>query len=105
MTDTLIALISIFIGLISANLFGRFKRKYSLGFIGNTIIGIFGSIFFIKVFSRLGFGPKEIMQSGETDVVLFAINMLVSALGGILGLYIAKTVKNKIDQKTSEKSE
>ena len=104
MTDTLIAIISIFIGLIGANLLGLFVRRYSLGFIGNTIIGIFGSIFFIKTFGRLGFGPKSIMETGEVNVVLFIINMMVSVLGGALGLFLAKTLKNKIDQIAAEKN-
>lgn len=99
MTDTLIALISIFIGLISANLFGLFNKKHSLGFIGNTIIGIFGSIFFIKAFGRLGFGPQAIMASGETNGMLFLINAIVSSLGGIIGLFLASTLKGIIDRK------
>lgn len=97
MTDTLIALISIFVGLISANLLGYYSKKYSFGLTGNTIIGIFGSIFFIKVFGRLGFGPKAIMQSGTVDVLLFVINMFVSCVGGVAGLYLAKAFKNKMD--------
>lgn len=97
MTDTLIALISIFIGLISANIFGFYSKKRSLGLIGNTISGIFGSILFIKIFGRLGFGPKAIMQTGETNLILFSINMLVSILGGVIGLILANTFKNKMD--------
>ncbi len=103
MTDTLIALISIFMGLIGANLFALVFRKYSMGLIGNTIIGIFGSIFFIKAFGRLGFGPKQIMQSGDVNFLLFSINMAVSILGGITGLFLVKILKTKIDQKSSEK--
>lgn len=98
MTDTLIALISIFVGLISANLLGAFFKKYSLGFTGNTLVGVFGSIFFIKVFARIGFGPKEIMQSGETDILLFIINILVSSIGGIIGLFLAKKFILKMNQ-------
>lgn len=105
MTDTLIALISIFIGLISANVFGFYVRKYSLGLIGNTIAGVFGSILFIKIFGRLGFGPKSIMQTGDVDGFLFAINMVVSILGGIMGLILARTFKNKMDRAPSEENQ
>ncbi|HUH75131.1 MAG TPA: hypothetical protein VLZ75_12095 [Chitinophagales bacterium] len=97
MTDTLIALISIFMGLISANLFGLYSKKNTLGFTGNTIVGIFGSIFFIKTFSRLGFGAKAIMVSGEMDVSLFLINMLVSSIGGIVGLILVKIFIRKMN--------
>jgi len=96
MTDTLISLLSIFIGLISANIFGAFKKKYSFGLTGNTISGIFGSILFIKIFGRLGFGPKAIMASGDTNLLLFSINLLVSILGGILGLILAHAFKSKM---------
>lgn len=103
MTDTLMALISIFIGLISANLFGFYAKKFSLGLIGNTIAGIFGSILFIKIFGRLGFGPKDIMHSGETNLFLFTINSLVSIIGGVIGLILAKTFEKKMDESNSEK--
>ena len=96
MTDTLMALISIFIGLVSANLFVFYVKKYSLGLIGNTIAGIFGSILFIKIFGRLGFGPKEIMQSGKTDLILFTINIIFSILGGVIGVILAKIFEKKM---------
>jgi len=102
MTDSLISLISIFIGLISANIFAFYRRKYTLRFIGNTISGIFGSILFIKIFGRLGFGPKDIMQTGDTNFILFSINLLVSILGGILGLILAYAFKNILNINTEE---
>ncbi|MFB9056095.1 hypothetical protein ACFFU9_05000 [Mariniflexile ostreae] len=99
MTDTLIAIISIFIGILGANLVGFFYKKYSLGFTGNTVAGMFGSIFFIKLFGRLGFGPKSIMLTGEVNGVLFTINVMVSFLGGVLGLYFIKWVVRKLNPK------
>lgn len=97
MTDTLISIISIFIGIIGANLMGIFNKKHSLGIIGNTITGVFGSIFLIKLFGRLGFGPISIMQTGELNAFLFIINTLVSFSGGAIGLIVIKKIKNKID--------
>jgi uncharacterized membrane protein YeaQ/YmgE (transglycosylase-associated protein family) len=98
MTDTLISLISIFAGLAGANIFAFAKRKYSMGFTGNTIAGIFGSIFFIKLFGRLGFGPFAIMETGEMNVLLFSINITVSLLGGAIGLLVTKLVTNKMNK-------
>ncbi|MBU3010949.1 hypothetical protein KO506_06015 [Polaribacter vadi] len=92
MTGTLISLISVFIGILGANLFGFFKKKYSFGFTGNTLIGVFGSILFIKVFGRLGFNPWYIMQNETFNSWLFVINCLVSFLGGVLGLYFLKKI-------------
>lgn len=98
MTDTLIAIISIFIGIFGANLFAVLKKKYHMGFTGNTISGVFGSIFFIKVFGRLGFGPMAIMKTGEVDPLLFTLNILVSFLGGAVGLVAIKLIRNKLNK-------
>ena len=98
MTDTLIAIISIFLGMIGANIFAIIKKKYSFGFIGNTITGIYGSIFFIKMFGRLGFGPMFIMKSGEPNSVLFLINIFVSLFGGAIGLVITKIIVDKMNK-------
>ena len=98
MTDTLIAIISIFLGMIGANIFAAIKKKYSLGFIGNTITGIYGSIFFIKMFGRLGFDPVSIMKTGEVNGVLFLINILVSLFGGAIGLLITKILVDKMNK-------
>lgn len=98
MTGTLISLISIFIGIIAANLFGYVKKKYSFGFTGNTLIGVFESIFLIKSFGRLGFDPWSIMNDGDFDGLLLAINLLVSAIGGVVGLIVIKLIKNKMNK-------
>lgn len=103
MTDTLLALISIVTGLISANIFGFYRKKYALGLIGNTISGIFGSILFIKIFGRLGFGPTAIMKTGNTDYLLLSVNILFSILGGIIGLILAHALKNKIEGNQKKK--
>ncbi|QCE42502.1 hypothetical protein [Psychroserpens sp. NJDZ02] len=98
MTGTLISLISILIGIITANTFGYFNKKYSFGFIGNTLVGVFGSIFFIKSFGRLGFDPWSIMQNQDINIMLFSINCMVSAFGGALGLVIAKWIYKKLNK-------
>ncbi|MBF8150495.1 hypothetical protein ITJ86_11345 [Winogradskyella sp. F6397] len=98
MTGTLISLISILIGIVSSNLFGYFKKNYTFGFKGNTLIGVFGSILFIKLFGRLGFDPWHIMNNGDFDGFRLSINMLVSALGGILGLVFAKMIYKKLNK-------
>ncbi|PCH77495.1 MAG: hypothetical protein COB98_03180 [Flavobacteriaceae bacterium] len=99
MTATLISIISILIGILGANAMGVFYPKYSRGFIGNTILGVFGSAFLIKSIGRLGFGPKAIMFSGTVNLTLFSVNMFVSFLGGglaVLAVYwLRKIIKNK----------
>lgn len=97
MTGTLISLISIFIGIIAANVFGYFNKKYSFGFTGNTLIGVFGSILFIKSFGRLGFDPWSIMEHGKFHNSLFIINFLASISGAILVLVIMKIIYKKMN--------
>ena len=97
MTGTLISLISILIGIIAANLTGYFSKKYSFGRIGNTIVGVFGSILCIKLFGRLGFNPWSIMNDGDFDGFRLAVNLFVSAIGGSIGLVFAKMIYKKFN--------
>jgi hypothetical protein len=101
MTGTLISLISIFIGIIAANLFGYCKKRYSFGLTGNTLIGVFGSIFLIKSFGRLGFDPWAIMSDGVFHWTLFIINCIVSVIGGVIGLIFARKIITKINKKAA----
>ena len=98
MTDTLISLISIFAGIIGANITEFVLKKYSFGFIGNTIAGVFGSIFFIKSVGRLGFDPSSIMQSGNININLFIINSLVSFFGGMIAVILIKKMQSIINR-------
>jgi len=102
MTDTLISLISIMIGIIGANLTGYIFKKYSFGSIGNTIAGVFGSIFLIKSFGRLGFDPILIMKSGNVDVELFTLNALVSFCGGAIAVVLIKMLRDKMTKHVRE---
>lgn len=97
MTHTLISLISIFIGIIGANITGYIFKKHSFGIIGNTIAGVFGSIFLIKSFGRLGFDPKSIMQFGNVNSILFIINSIVSYFGGSLAVILISKLKKKMN--------
>ncbi len=99
MTETIISLLSILIGIIGANLTGIFFKKYSFGFTGNTIAGVFGSIFLIKSVGRLGFDPASIMRSGNPDLGLLSINLIGSFLGGIMAVIIARKLKILMDKK------
>ncbi|GER59367.1 hypothetical protein ULMA_14750 [Patiriisocius marinus] len=98
MTDTLISIISVFIGILGATVLGAAKKKYSFGFTGNTLAGVFGSIFFIKLFERLGFDPVSIMRTGTVNYILFTINMLVSFIGGAIGLVAIKYLEKKMNK-------
>ena len=88
MTETIIALLSIVIGIIATLVLGQIKQKLSFGLIGNCMIGVFGSVLFIKSFGRLGFDPASICANNVTNLPLLFINMAVSALGGIFLLLL-----------------
>lgn len=96
MTETLISLISILVGIIAANTFGFYYKKYSFDVIGNSIAGVFGSIFFIKLFGRLGVNPVTIMQTGEPNWLLLIMNLIVSIIGAIMALILIMKFKNKM---------
>jgi len=98
MTLTVIVLLSIVFSIVGSNTFGYLKPNYDLGFSGNTIAAVFGGVFFIKSFGRLGFNPKSIMASGEVDFVLLAINLIVSVLGGVLAVYLGVRLKHKMNR-------
>ena len=93
MTATLISLISIILGIIGANTAAFAYKKYSFGIIGNTIAGVFGSIFFIKSLGRLGFDPVSILQLGSINIILLAINLIVAFLGGAIAVILIKKLK------------
>lgn len=99
MTATLISLISIFVGILGANTAEFAFKKYSFGIVGNTIAGVFGSIFFIKSFGRLGFDPISIIKSGNIDFKLLALNLIVSLFGGIAAIILAKKIKELMNTK------
>lgn len=103
MTTTLISLISILVGIIGANGTGFFFKKYSFGLTGNTICGVFGSVFLIKSFGRLGLDPKLIMQSGTVNYFLLTSNFLVSSLGGAIALIVIFKFKNIINRNNRHK--
>ena len=98
MTHTVISLISIFIGIIGANFTGYIFKKYSFGITGNTIAGVFGSIFLIKSFGRFGFNPKSIMQFSSINYSLFLIHIIVSFLGGAIAIILISKLKNKMNK-------
>jgi len=102
MTDTLISLISILIGILGANSTSLFFKKYSFGIIGNTIAGVFGSVFFIKSIGRLGFSPQAIMQTGTTNINLFALNAIVSFCGGVLAVFLLSKLATKFNKANNQ---
>ena len=102
MTETIISLISILIGIIGANSTGFIFKKHSFGVIGNTIAGVFGSIFLIKSFGSLGFNPLSIMQNGTVNSSLFIINCIVSLFGGGFALISISKLKSKMNNNNGE---
>ena len=97
MTSTLISLTSILIGIIGGNCIAYIFKKYLFGMIGNTIAGVFGSIFLIKSFGRLGFDPQSIMHLGTVNLNLFIINAVVSFIGGSFAVVLISMLKNKMN--------
>ncbi|MBI9040360.1 hypothetical protein [Lutibacter sp.] len=93
MTATLISLLSVLTGIIGANTTGFIFKKYSFGIVGNTIVGVFGSIFFIKLFGRLGFDPVSIVQLESINFELLFLNLMVAFLGGVVAVILIKKLQ------------
>jgi len=104
MTATLISLISILTGIIGANIAAVIFKKYSFGIVGNTIAGVFGSIFFIKSFGRLGFDPFSIIETGTINYELLIINLIVSLFGGVAAIILAKKIKKIMNTNNKQES-
>lgn len=102
MTQTIIALLSILAGIIGANIFGEVFKKHSFGIIGNTISGVFGSIFFIKSFGKSGFDPNSIMKTDELNIMLFTFNIVISLISGGITVFIANKIKNEMNKNKAQ---
>ena len=96
MTGSLISLLSIAAGILGANIFAQLFEKHSFGLTGNTIVGVFGSILFIKSLGRFGFEANSIIKSSELDIMLLIVNLSISLIGGAVAVFIASKVKNKM---------
>ncbi len=96
MTETLLSLISIAIGILGAYTFAFFYKKYSFGFIGNTIIGVFATVFIIKSFGRIGFNVKAIMAGNSFHLLLFLVNLIISFASGALAVFLLFKLKKKV---------
>jgi uncharacterized membrane protein YeaQ/YmgE (transglycosylase-associated protein family) len=94
MTPSLLALLSIAFGIVGTNIFAIIFKKYSFQFIGNTILGVFGSIFFVKMLGPLGFSINSVVNSQHPNF-LFAVNIIISIFGGIIFLVLLKKITSK----------
>ncbi len=101
MLHSLISLVSIILGIVGANLIGITFKNYSLGLTANSILGVFGSIFFIKTFGRLGCSPHFIVTQGDINLFLWAINTVLSFCGGVIFLLLMSKIKAKINKHKS----
>ena len=52
----------------------------------------------IKSAGRLGFDPVAVMQSGNVNYLLLGLNLIVSFLGGVLAVIVAKRFIKKMDK-------
>jgi len=97
MNESLISLLGIFLGIIGANLITFISNKHSFSFTGNTIIGVFGSVFFTKLIGRFGINPFIIANNNNLKVDLLIIYLSISLIGGFLIVIIIKKILNEIN--------
>lgn len=85
-------------GIIGANLMVQIYPKFTLGLTGNTIIGVFGSVLFIKSLGRIGVDPKIIMADGQVSIHLLILNFVIAILGGGISLAMISLINKKIQK-------
>ncbi|MEP1489681.1 MAG: hypothetical protein ABJK28_14765 [Algibacter sp.] len=102
MIASFISLASIFIGIIGANITGIIFKKYSFGLTGNTIIGVFGSVFLVKLLGRFGLDPKLIIQSEIINYSLLTLNFFFSFLSGAITVFFSFKLKKIITKNNGE---
>lgn len=99
MVASLISLTAILIGIISANITGFIFKKYYFGLTANTIIGVFGSVFFMKFFGRLGLKPDLVVYQENVNYFILIGIFLLAAIGAVIALLFSfkfkRFVKNK----------
>lgn len=88
-------------GIIGSNLMARIYPKFTLGLTGNTIIGVFGSVLFIKSLGRFGIDPKIIMANGQVSIYLLILNFIIAILGGGISLAMISIINKKIQKKNN----
>ena len=96
MTQTILSLVSILLGILGAVLIGLLKPKWSFGLTGNIIVGVFASIFIIKSFGRLGFAPNDIVINQQVNYFLLILNLIISLISGALALTLTHYIKQKL---------
>jgi len=96
MTETILSLVSILLGIMGAVLIGALNSKISFGITGNVIVGVFTSVFVVKTFGRLGFAPNDIITNQQINYLLLLVNVVVSILAGALGLLACSKIKKKL---------
>ena len=89
MVATVVSLVSILVGVIAANVFGFVFRKHAFDSIGNSIAGVFGSVFLMKTFRLL-----TAMTTISKKQVWLVI--LVSIIGSIVMTIMLKQIQVKI---------
>ncbi len=98
MNPSLIAIIGVFMGIISAYIFGYFKNNYSAGLLGNAIIGVFGSVFFTKLIGRFGVNPFKIFKNNYFNWYLFGIYVITAIFGAIFFQILIKNIISKFNK-------
>jgi len=96
MTATVIALLSIWLGIFGGLSYSLFNKNTEIYYIKRIIVGVFGSIFFIKALSKLGFTPFDILANGSISIPLLILNFTVSFLGGLVAVFVLRKVERKV---------
>jgi len=90
MNPSFISLIGILFGILGANSILFWNKKKSLGLIGNSIVGVYSSVLYIKFIGRI-FNLKT-----NSDYLMIIIIFVGSFFVGLIFVYLTKKVLLKL---------
>jgi len=97
MNESILALMSICVGIFGALGLSLYNKKYSFGLIGNIIVGVFGSVFFTKLIGRFGISPMTIINITEVNYNYLFIYFIIAFGGGVVSLWLSKKILTKTE--------
>ncbi|PIB34703.1 hypothetical protein BFP72_04410 [Reichenbachiella sp. 5M10] len=95
MLESGLSLLSIGCGILGAHLTTVLLPRLSFGLTGNTIAGVFGSVFLVKSLGRLGFSPSYIIVDQQVDSPLLLLNLLISLISGFGAVIFSRFIQRQ----------
>ncbi len=88
MNPSFISLIGILFGILGANSILFWNKKKSIGLIGNSIVGVYSSVLYIKIVGRI----FNLKTNSNSDYLMIIIIFVGSFIVSLIFVYLTKKV-------------